>query len=49
LDVAPNLILELSAVLGREPLARLADRFGAHRFIESADAFEAGTWREAHL
>lgn len=49
LDVAPNLILELSAGPGGEPPARLVDRFGAHRFTSSADAIEVDTWREAHL
>lgn len=49
LDVAPNLILEVSAAPDGESLAQLVDRFGAHRFTQSADAFEAGTWREAHL
>ena len=48
LDVAPNLILELSAP-GGETLARLVDRFGSHRFTGGADAIEADSWREAHL
>lgn len=49
LEAAPNLILELSAAPGGETLARLVDRFGAHRFTERADAIEAGTWRETNL
>jgi len=49
LDVAPNLILELSDGPGEEPPARLVDRFGAYRFTSSADAIEVGPWREAHL
>jgi hypothetical protein len=49
LDVAPNLILELAPAQDGETLARLVDRFGTHRFTESADAIEAGAWRVAHL
>lgn len=49
LDVAPNLVLALSAERDRNSLARLVERFGAHRFTERLDAFDAGTWREAHL
>jgi len=49
LDVAPNLILELGSAPVGETLARLVHRFGAHRFTDSADAIEAGPWREAHL
>ncbi len=49
LDVAPNLILDLSAAPGGETLARLIDRFGVHRFVGTANAIEVGAWREAHL
>ena len=49
LDLAPNLILELASALVGETLARLVHRYGAHRFTDSADAIEAGAWREAHL
>jgi hypothetical protein len=49
LDVAPNLILELASGPIDEGLAALVARFGAHRFVESVVAIEAGPWREAHL
>jgi hypothetical protein len=49
LDVAPNLILELASGPIDEGLAALVARFGTHRFTDSADAIEAGPWREAHL
>jgi hypothetical protein len=49
LDVAPNLILELAPGPTDEELGAFVARFGAHRFTDSADAFEAGSWREAHL
>jgi hypothetical protein len=49
LDVAPNLILELASGPIDEGLAALVARFGAHRFTDSAEAIEAGPWREAHL
>ena len=49
LDMAPNLILELASAPVDEKVATLVARFGAHRFTDSADAIEAGPWREAHL
>lgn len=49
LEVAPNLIIELSTRPDREALARLVDRFGAHRFTDSVNAFEADSWRKAYL
>ncbi len=49
LDAAPNLILELISAPADERLAGLVARFGAHRFTDSAEAIEAGPWREAHL
>jgi hypothetical protein len=49
LDMAPNLILELAPAPVDANAATLVARFGAHRFTERADAFEAGPWREAHL